>query len=358
LWEERGDALRTPAAVFVSGFRRSKASKPAILGACVALAAGLTAATAATAAHAASHPTISQVQTKVNQLSAQFDKAVQQYDQVAVQLASAKQQLTRIDKEVTVDQQNFKVAHAAVAAIAAATYENSGSTSLAGLLTSNNPTAVLGEASMMLEIAGSRNEETLSYLAAARQLSQVQQEQQRTESGIQALLDQREKTKNSIGALLSQQKATLDALTTQQQKQIQQSGGGGSGGHQHDPFPTNSQAEKAVYFVYQQLGCQYTYGATGPCSVGFDCSGLVMAAWRYAGITIPRDTYEQWAALPHISSSQLQIGDLLYYNGIGHVAMYVGNGYIIDAPHTGATVEKIPMSESWYASTFDGAARP
>jgi cell wall-associated NlpC family hydrolase len=333
-------------------------SRLAILAMSVALVAGVTAATAAHAASEASPPTISQVQAKVNQLSAEFDKAVQQYDGVDQQLIQAKLQLTRIDKEVATDQHNFKIAHAQVAQIAAATYENSGSTSLAGLLTSNNPTEVLSEASMMLELAGSRNEETLAYLAAARQLAQVQQAQQRTEQGIQTLVDAKEKNKNSIGTLLAQEKATLDSLTAQQRKQIQQSGGGGSGGHQHDPWPTTTQAEKAVAFVYQQLGCPYTYGATGPCSVGFDCSGLVQAAWAYAGVSIPRDTYEQWAALPHISSSQIQIGDLLYYNGIGHVAMYVGNGYIIDAPHTGAVVEKIPMSESWYASTFDGAVRP
>jgi len=75
-------------------------------------------------------------------------------------------------------------------------------------------------------------------------------------------------------------------------------------------------------------------------------------------VSIPRDTYEQWAALPHIAMSSLQPGDLLYYNGIGHVAMYVGNGYIIDAPSPGMSVEKISMNTSWYASTLDGAARP
>jgi cell wall-associated NlpC family hydrolase len=83
-----------------------------------------------------------------------------------------------------------------------------------------------------------------------------------------------------------------------------------------------------------------------------------MSAWASAGVTIPRDTYEQWAALPHISESDIQPGDLLYYNGIGHVAMYVGNGMIIDAPQPGQDVEEVPMDESWYADNFDGAAEP
>jgi cell wall-associated NlpC family hydrolase len=84
----------------------------------------------------------------------------------------------------------------------------------------------------------------------------------------------------------------------------------------------------------------------------------MMAAWASAGVTIPRDTYEQWAALPHISLSDLQPGDLLYYNGIGHVAMYVGNGMIIDAPAAGQPVRELPMSTAWYAGSLDGAARP
>ena len=75
-------------------------------------------------------------------------------------------------------------------------------------------------------------------------------------------------------------------------------------------------------------------------------------------MSIPRDTYEQWAALPHISMSSLEPGDLIYYNGEGHVAMYVGGGDIIDAPQTGMDVERIPESTSWYADNADGAVRP
>ena len=108
--------------------------------------------------------------------------------------------------------------------------------------------------------------------------------------------------------------------------------------------PTSTQAEKAVAFAYAQLGCPYVYGATGPCHSGFDCSGLAQAAWAYAGVAIPRDSYEQWAGLPHVSVSSIEPGDLLIYDGEGHVAIYVGGGYIIDAPRTGMDVEKIPMS--------------
>ena len=66
--------------------------------------------------------------------------------------------------------------------------------------------------------------------------------------------------------------------------------------------------------------------------------------------------YAQWAALPHIATSALQPGDLVFFGGIGHFAMYVGNGYIIDAPQTGMNVQTIAVS-GWYASAYVGAAR-
>ncbi len=119
--------------------------------------------------------------------------------------------------------------------------------------------------------------------------------------------------------------------------------------------PTSTQAEKAVAFAYAQLGKPYQWGATGPGS--YDCSGLAQAAWGAAGVSIPRTTYEQWAALPHVATSAIAPGDLLYLDGIGHVVIYVGNGYIIDAPQTGLDVEKVQLA-GWYAATLVGAARP
>lgn len=331
--------------------------KVAIAGASAALVAGLV-GYGSLDAGAAPQPTVHQVQLRVNQLSAQYDRAVQEFDVSTVQLTAAKVQLTRVNKELAQEQIQFKRAHAQVAEIAAADYEDSGSTSLAGLLTTNDPTTVLAEANLMLQLAGSRNQETEAYLAAAQQLASVQQEKQRTEQGIAGLVAQASHQKSSIGQLLSQQKATLDSLTTQQQQQVSTEGSGGTTEATYTG-PTTTQAEKAVAYAYAQLGCTYYYGGTGPChSPGFDCSGLMMEAWASAGVTIPRDTYEQWAALPHVSSSDLQIGDLLYYNGIGHVAMYVGGGYIIDAPTYGIPVERIPMDTPWYADNFDGAARP
>ena len=338
----------------------SNARRIAAVGVAFLMAGGL-ATGIAQVAGAEPQPTVSQVQAEVNALTARFNKAVEQYDAVAEQLTAAKARLSQVNKEMVRDQAQYNNARAKVVQIADAAYEDSGQTSLAGLLTSNDPSQVLTDASMIMQLTGARNMETQTFLGAAQQLTSVQQEQRRTELGIQQLADQRSATKNSIAKLLNSKKATLDSLTVQQQATVQANTLGGTGtssGTQTYSGPTGSQADAAVAFVYKQLGCPYVYGATGPCGSGFDCSGLVQAAWASAGVSIPRDTYEQWAALPHIALSSLQPGDLIYYDGIGHVAMYVGGGYIIDAPQTGLNVEKIPMSTSWYADNTDGAVRP
>ena len=160
--------------------------------------------------------------------------------------------------------------------------------------------------------------------------------------------------------LITTEKATLASLTVPEQQTVETNSIGASGSSAPVSYsgPTGTQADKAVAFVYDQLGCPYVYGATGPCQAGFDCSGLVQAAWAAAGVSIPRTTYEDWAELPHVSESSIEPGDLILYDGEGHVAMYVGGGDIIDAPQTGLDVEKIPMSTSWYADNTDGVVRP
>lgn len=324
------------------------------VGTCAAFAAGVLSLSSASAA---SQPTVTQVQTKINTLSAEFDRDVQQYDQLSAELPGAKAQLKRIDKQVASAEKQYKAANVLVAQAAAADYEGSGSTSLAQIITSGNPASALNAAAQLLELTGARNEETENLLATAQQLTTAQQERQRTEFGIEQLLKESVQDQNTINSLVKQEQVTLDVLTAEQQGEVDMSGGGNDT-RVPDPWPTNTPAEKAVWYAYQQLGCSYVFGSTGPCEDGFDCSGLMYAAWQYAGVTLPRDTYEEWAALPHISLSDLQIGDLLIYNDIGHVAMYVGNGYIIDAPHTGAFVELIPMDESWYEDNLDGVLQP
>ena len=328
----------------------------------VAIAAGLVAVSGlvvfASGAGAAPQPTVDQVQARINQLTSQFDKVTEQFDQASQQLSAAQSRLSQVRVHLDHANAQFQAAQANVAQTAAAAFEDTGATSIGGVLTSGDPSVVLQQGSLLTELSGNRNAQTRQLLTDASQLAGVEQEMQRTEAGIAGLKSQLAAHKTSLGKLIATQKATLASLTVPQQQTVASNsiGGNGSSAPQQYTGSTSTQAGKAVAFTYAQLGKPYQWGATGPGS--YDCSGLVQAAWAAAGVNIPRDTYQQWAALPHIATSAIEPGDLLYYDGVGHVAMYVGGGYIIDAPQTGMNVQKLPMNTSWYASTFVGAARP
>jgi cell wall-associated NlpC family hydrolase len=178
----------------------------------------------------------------------------------------------------------------------------------------------------------------------------------RTEHAVAALTKQLGSQRAALEKTINQQKALLASLTPQQQQQ-QLGGGGTTTGRGGYTGPTNTQAQQAVAFAYNQLGCPYVFGGTGPCGSGFDCSGLTMSAWASAGVSVPRTSYGQ-ATLPAVSLSALQPGDILEFSGDSHVGIYVGGGMLIDAPQPGMNVEKVSLQSSWYSANLDAAVRP
>jgi len=331
------------------------------VAAATAVAAVFGLSTYAVTAGAAPQPTLAEAQATVNQDSSQYDQASQQYDQAAQQAQQAQQKLAAVNKQVAANQAQFTRLRGAVAEIAAASYESGDTTSIAGLLTSNDPNTVLNGASLLLEISGTRNQQVKQFLAVVRQLRDSQQQAQRTRNALAAIEQQKEQNQQHANQILSSAKTVLASLTPQQQQTVAANGlGGGATTATAYTGSTATQGGKAAAFAVAeaQAACPYLYGGTGPCSAGFDCSGLAQAAWASAGISIPRTTYDDWAQLAHISLSALEPGDLILYDGEGHVAVYMGNGMIVDAPHSGANVEEIPMNEDWYAQNTDGAVRP
>jgi peptidoglycan DL-endopeptidase CwlO len=324
----------------------------------VALAGGLV--TYAQAVEAAPQPTVKQVTAQVSALTTKENRADQQYDLVNQQLATAEASLKQVDAQEAKDQAQFNIMRTDIAQVAATAYEDGNMTSMVTVLTTANPQDVLNKAAMLVQLSSIRYAEMHQFIKAAQQLNGAQQQEKRTEVAIQGLRNQAKAQVVSIRKSLNSKKTLLDTLTAAEQQQVEKVATVGAGGTQSasDPLPASgSQANKAVAFAYGAIGCPYLYGGTS-CEPGYDCSGLVQAAWAAAGVSIPRDTYEQWAALPHIPMSDLEPGDLIYFAGESHVGMYVGGGYLIDAPQTGMDVEKVSLSESWYAENEDGAVRP
>jgi cell wall-associated NlpC family hydrolase len=119
------------------------------------------------------------------------------------------------------------------------------------------------------------------------------------------------------------------------------------------PPPSSGRGATAVAFALAQVGDPYVYGGAGP-NV-WDCSGLTMGAWAAAGVSLPHSASLQYSSGTPVSLSALQPGDLVfYYSPISHVALYIGNGQVVHAPHPGSTVQVVPL----YSMPVAGAVRP
>ena len=110
-----------------------------------------------------------------------------------------------------------------------------------------------------------------------------------------------------------------------------------------------------VRFARHFLGVRYVYGGTSP-RYGFDCSGFTRFVYAHFGISLPHYSGAQFDMGRRVSRRGLRPGDLVFFDGIGHVGIYVGNGRFIHAPHTGTRV-RIQSLTGWYSSRFDGARR-
>ncbi len=322
-----------------------------------------------TNAGAVPQPSVSQVQHELSVVNNKLSALGQQYDEVLQQLSLASERLKLLDRETKRYRANFYSMRRQIDRIAAVAYEQGGITSPLELLTSSSPQAVLNQSSILSELSEVDNAQINQYLAASHQLLAAQQAASRTRVGILQLKHSLGHRLGKLKALQGTEESLLASLTTVQKTKVAPGGGTGSSGGGGGKYtgPTSSQADKAMQFAYEQIGCPYYYGGTGPCdSPGFDCSGLMMMSWNAAGVSIPRVSYDQMADLPPVSlhtasgaftTEYLEPGDILGFAGNSHVGMYVGGGYLIDAPTPGEYVEKVPLS-GWYLQELDGAVRP
>ena len=179
--------------------------------------------------------------------------------------------------------------------------------------------------------------------AAAAAAAQQRQLLSQAQGELATLVQQAQAKKAADEAAAAQARARSAASSSN-------SGGGGSFG---PAPPARGGASAAIAEAKRQLGKPYVWGAAGPDS--FDCSGLTMWAWRAGGVSLPHYTGSQYAATTHIPLSAIQPGDLIFYNGMEHVGLYIGGGQIIHAPHSGDVVK---ISDLYYWNTSMVASRP
>jgi len=113
--------------------------------------------------------------------------------------------------------------------------------------------------------------------------------------------------------------------------------------------------KRLVHFARRYLGVRYVYGGTSP-RYGFDCSGFTRFVYAHFGISLPHYSGAQFDRGRRVSRAGLRPGDLVFFDGLGHVGIYIGGGRFIHAPHSGTDVE-IDSLNGWYGSRYDGARR-
>jgi peptidoglycan DL-endopeptidase CwlO len=285
-------------------------------------------------------PSLSSLVAEAKQLSNQVDSLGQQYDGLKIEIAHAKSEEYFAKQAAKQADAAMAGSKAAVAQLAAMGYMNHGMNPTLQLLTSGNPGQFLSQASTVEEVD---NE-------AGLRLTTLQREQLAASRAQEAA---------------AQQIATVDALTKEIKGKVSQINSkmatlqssemsaavavfDDTGNYPNYPLPEGSTVgEVALRAALTRLGDPYVWAAAGPSE--FDCSGLVVWAFAQEGISLPHYTGDLWNLGVHVSESDLQPGDLVFFFGEDHVGIYIGNGLMVDAPAPGQDVMVQPISEDPYS---------
>ncbi|MFF7977943.1 NlpC/P60 family protein [Streptomyces sp. NPDC007901] len=342
--------------------QRSLSGHTARTAATLALAGAATATGFEGIGHAEPQLTPAQVKAKVDQLYQEAEVATEKYDATKEKADAAQRRLKSLQDETARRQEKLNSARDALGSIAAAQYRDGGIDPAWQLALSSDPDQYLEDAAFA-ERAGDRQAGAVTRVR--RQLREIEQLRGAAHVELTSLRSRQaelKRRKTAINGKLGEARQLLNRLSPQQRAAVTSSDGTGRASRsapdaraplsQGSVAASDSRTAAAVSYAYAKLGSPYVWGATGPDA--FDCSGLAQAAYRSAGVSIPRTTYAQINAGRRVSRSELQPGDLVFfYSGISHVGIYIGNGQMIHAPNPSAPVRIAPIDEM----PFAGATR-
>ncbi|MCP8706697.1 NlpC/P60 family protein [Streptomyces thermocarboxydus] len=328
-------------------------------------------------------PSLEEVEKKVGDLYRQAESATEKYNAAKEKTTKQRKRVDTLLDDVAQRTQKLNEARAELGSYAAAQYRTgAGMPDTATFLLAETPQDIFDQRQVLDRMTGRQKAAVDDYVT--QQTETMKKRQEATES-LQTLTETQGDLKTAkatvqkkladarelLSKLTAEEKARLAAiekrkqeaaarkaaeLARQQAEQEQareeaaQQGGGtsegtgsGSGSGSTETPPADSsygtKAEKALAFARAQIGKPYVWGATGPGS--YDCSGLTQAAWKAAGVSLPRTTYDQVNAGTTVPVSQAQPGDLVFfYDDVTHVGLYIGNGMMIHAPKPGTYVRE------------------
>ncbi|MEV7365811.1 NlpC/P60 family protein [Streptomyces sp. NPDC093675] len=329
-------------------------------------------------------PSVEEVEKKVDDLYRQAESATDKYNAAKEKSTEQRKRVDTLLDDVAQRTQKLNEAREQLGSFAAAQYRTGAAApDTATFMLADSPQDYFDQTQLMNRLTG-RQKETVDDYFTDRSAT-MKKRQEATES-LQTLTESQEALKSSkteiqkklgtarelLSRLTAEEKARLAAIEKKRQEEArrqaeelarrqeaarqkqaaQESSSstttGGSSGSSTTVPSNGTKAEKALAYARAQVGKPYVWGATGPDS--YDCSGLTQAAWKAAGVSLPRTTYDQVDAGTTVPLADAQPGDLIFfYDDISHVGIYIGDGMMIHAPKPGAYVRE----ESIY---YDGAS--
>jgi cell wall-associated NlpC family hydrolase len=293
----------------------------------VAVAACAVTLTGAQAAHA--NPSTSDLTKQINAASNQLEVVVESYNAMNISLQKSNADLKTLQASLAPAQAALKTASAQVNTIATTSYQQGRIGPMSALLDGNS-TDLMAKMGFLDQIQQTNQRDITTFTQTTQTYAQRQAELRTTQAKQAAQLKEIAARKTKIEASIKK----LKAMRTSAYGSATQSGHAYTG---KVPNVSGS-AGVAVRYAFNAIGSSYQYGASGPSE--YDCSGLTMAAWASAGKSLPHNAAAQWGQVAHISRSALEPGDLVFYNSLAHVGIYVGNSKIIDAPREGEPVDE------------------
>ncbi|MEV4196821.1 NlpC/P60 family protein [Micromonospora globbae] len=295
----------------------------ALVGVAVVLTGGVT------AAHA--DPSVAEIERQIDEDWNKLEPVIEKHNATRQELAAKRKQADALAKRIKPLQVQVDQAMDKVGALAARAYKGENLSTVNAMLGSRSPSELMGQLELLDRFAQTQQKDV-------QQVAQLRDELVRQKEPLDTLVAQLTRTEAQLAAKKKQINAEIDRL---QKLRIKVYGNGGGGPLRPAPCPATypgGAAGVAVKFACAQIGKPYVWGADGPDS--YDCSGLVLAAWAKAGVSLPHNAAQQRRVTKTVSRGDLRPGDLVfYYSDLHHVGMYVGGGWVVHASQAGVPVK-------------------
>ena len=301
-------------------------------------------------------PDIDSVQSRVDRLYTQAEQASERYNDARLELKKSTTRLKALHSDL--HRQRSKVAsiRQEVAASVVAQYQGQALSSTSQLMLSDDPDTFINQLTTVSEYNDQRSQMMSDFAVQAKRLEMRQASAKRELTRVAATKKKLGTEKARIDEKAAEAKDLLGKLQDRAAARASRSQERTAPAAPSAPpasAPASGRAAAAVQYAMAQVGKAYVYGAAGPSA--FDCSGLVVWAYRQLGINLPHSSAVQSTMGTPVQQSELQPGDLVfYYSPVSHVGMYIGNGQIVNALNPGAGIKVSGVNDMPYA----GAVRP